>query len=237
MKRTVKFIIAGAAILVIGLCVFLTAFGLNGWKYSPKFEARTYTASGGIVKVEAEINAGTVNIEFYDGDRVYIEYPVAFGYSTNVSERNGTIRINNTVRRLHFTDIPATTVIIPYGTTPDINIELNAGQIKVSEGVFGEVDIELNAGEVTLSGMTCASLECDVQFGKITATALTCSNISAEVDMGEAYLQIAGNKADYTISNKVGLGSSNLSNQSGLQKGYRLDVEVNLGEIHVDFTG
>lgn len=237
MKPTTKFFIAGVAFLILGLCVFLTAFGLNGWKYTVKFDALTFTASGDVTRVEAEINAGTLNVEFYDGDLIYIEYHNATGYSTTVSEQNGAIKIKNTIGRLHFTDIPATTVMIPYGTTTDIDFELNAGQINISDCAFGAVKIELNAGEVILSGLTCSSLECNVNFGAITATDLTCNNIGAVVDMGSAYLQIAGIESDYTIINKVALGKSNLSNRNGTKDGYRIEVVVNMGELEVIFTG
>ena len=92
MKGIVKGIVIGLIIIIIGAAILITGLALSGWKIERSdFETRTFTAEGENTALNIEIGAGSVTTEFYDGDKVIIEYPVAKHFVSEAKERDGRV--------------------------------------------------------------------------------------------------------------------------------------------------
>lgn len=242
MRKSVKWIIAGAAVFIAGLVLFLVAFGLNGWKYTSNYKTDSYVCAQTISEIDVDWNAGSVKIEFYEGERVTVEYPYANGYNTKFREiRDGgrySLDIYNSVSHWFNTgrDIPEMTVKLPMGTQIDLDVELNAGKVTVSEGAYGKIDIDVNAGTVEIADVKCTSFTGDVDAGDVNVSGLTCDRIDVDVSAGTVNLGITGAKSEYTIRKRVSVGSCNVDNQTGTASGKNLTIECSVGTVTVSFT-
>lgn len=264
MKGVGKGIIIGLVIVVIGIIILVTALALNGWKFGPDitFNTETYTAENNNGSVAIELNAGSLYTEFYDGDKIIIEYPVADGFSPTISEsdgkltfRSGSITFSNFFRWWS-PNIPKTVVKLPAGTEFNLDVDLNAGSVNVAGGNFKEIDVhvnagtingngivcssfdgEVNAGAMSINGLTCQKFDCNVSAGSTTVKELDCSDITAEVSAGSLNIKVNGAKAEYTIYANRSAGSCNVENQLGSVAGKKLEIEVSAGSANVSFSG
>lgn len=258
MKGYVKVIIAGAVIIGIGIAVLLIALGLNGWSFAPNFTREEFASVEDNTALDVELAAGELKIEYHDGDKIEISYPVANGYKTVISEKDGKLSIDvNRHRWYIFTwgvKIPETVIKIPRDKIKDVKIELNAGTVSLAEGAFENVKIKVNAGTVTTGEITeCNHFEVNMNAGTVNAAGVQCSEFSLEVNAGSAKIQevdsakstvevnagtatvkFAGAAEDYSATVNVSAGSCNgLSTHAGGDK--NITVKVNAGSVNVSF--
>lgn len=238
IKGTGLALIIGAVLAAVGLSLFLVGFWLNGWEYNAGMTYNSYTASGTVNAVEAEIDAGSVKIVGYDGDSVIVEYEAAHRYQTTVYEKNGKLIIESSGWSFGFhTGSPLEMQIkIPYSLAPSLDLEIAAGSAELSDVTLGRVEIEVDAGEANLNSVTCVSLDCSIDAGQIIATALACKDIDIEIDAGDAEISVNGVKEAYTIVCKVTIGSSNTYQQKGTDSSCRIKIEVDVGSIELTFS-
>lgn len=258
MKGWIKCIIAGAVIIVVGLALTLGALACNGWTVKkPEFEMLNYTATDDNTAMDVTIGAGSVKTEFYDGDKVTIDYPAANVFKSEISETDGVLHYQSRLRKTWFwgtLDIPDTVIKLPKGINFDLDFELNAGSVNVASGEYGKVSIQVHAGKLTVNqststnfdcdvsagllevnGLNCTKFDCEVSAGRLDVKTLECPDITADVSAGALVINVNGAKADYDIKTDVSAGSCNVSNQTG-NGGKRLYVECSAGSADVTFT-
>ena len=82
MSGTVKCIIAGVILAIIGTAVLLTGFALNDWRFpaSQEVTIQTYYAQQDNNALAIQISSGTVKTEYYDGEKINIEFPSSKNY-------------------------------------------------------------------------------------------------------------------------------------------------------------
>ncbi len=260
MKDFVKVIIAGCVILGIGVVVLLIALGLNGWKFTPEFEEKHFTAANVNTALEVDLDAGSIKTEFYDGDKIEITYHVANGYDTEIAESNGTLKITgNKHHWFTFTwgvDIPETVIKLPKGVAYKAEIDLNAGTVYLADGEYSEITTHINAGTFKVNALTCQNfnltvnagvadvgaitcprLICEVNAGKAKIDKITCPDSQIEVSAGSAVLGFAGAKSEYDAVVDVSAGScSGLETQS-VAGGKKIKIDVSAGSAEVSFSG
>lgn len=262
MKGMVKAIIGGCIFIAIGVVILLIALGLNGWSITPNYEMKTYNATETNTTVKLNFNAGEVKTEFYNGDKIVVEYPEIENYSTTIKEENGTLTFSGP-RKQHWYNfsfgwnkIPKTIIKLPQNTAFNLDFEVNAGTVTVAEGAYGTVKIQLNAGTVKVNGIAeCTSFtgtvnagsanvknvncegkfRCEVNAGSINIDGLTCDDIDTEVNAGSLNLKINGNKTDYTIFVDKSAGSCSVEEQTGTG-GKTLAIDVSAGSANVTFA-
>ena len=260
MKAVIKAVIAGSVIIGIGLIIFIIGLSLNGWTFVPKFDAAQFTAEGEITELKIDNAVGNVKTQFYDGDKVIVDYPVSDRYSMTIQEKEGTLTVNGLNKRhwYNFTFMPSvlpeTLIKIPQSAVLKLDITVNAGSVTLAEGQYTETSVTVNAGSLNVLGMTCtqfkcnvnagsvfvkalesASLDCKVKAGSFNANELNCPLIQVSVSAGSAGLKVKGKKEEYTIVADKSAGSCNVTNQTGTDPEKKIDVSVSAGSVNVSF--
>lgn len=258
MKGFVKCIIAGVVIIFIGAALFITGFALNGWNFKNdvNFTMQSYTAEYDDTAIDIKIDAGSLRTEFYDGDKIYVEYPVAKRYNTTVTESGGTLYLKSEYRfffNFGNVNIPDTVVKLPQGSVFEVRTEMNAGSVTLADGKYGRVELEMNAGTFKTDALECPSLEIDIDAGTVSAGTVICDTLLLDMSAGTAKiadftcgktdikasagtikLGFTGGMEEYGISTDVSAGSCNVSPQRGTTD-KTIDIDISAGTVKLEF--
>ncbi|MDE6411624.1 MAG: DUF4097 domain-containing protein [Clostridia bacterium] len=260
MKAIIKAIIAGSVIIGVGLIILVIALALNGWKFMPKFEMVSFTAEGEIGELKIDNAVGNVKTEFYDGDKITVEYPVSERYSASVEEKEGVLTVSGLNKKhwYSFTFLPATlpeTLIkIPKNNVLKLDVTVNAGKVELAAGEYEKAQFKVNAGSLVAHGVSCPELKCEVNAGSISlkevesasldckvsagsfhADRINCPLVNVKVSAGSVNLKMAGNKEEYTILVDTSAGSCNLASKTGTDPNKKIDIDVSAGSVNVSF--
>ncbi|MDE6558195.1 MAG: DUF4097 domain-containing protein [Clostridia bacterium] len=261
MKAWKVFLGIGAGVLVIGLIVMLIGLGLNDWSFKVEYEMKTFNSEQETTTLDLSLAAGEMNVVYYEGENIEVNYPTSYKYGYEVSERNGTLTVEP---QQHFgvwfgfgwNKVPAVTVKIPKGKVMDLKLDLSAGVARVEDcSEFGNVRVRLSAGWADLGSMVCNKFNASLSAGKLDVDRVECSDfdlhlsagvanvdflkcddISVKLSAGTASVTVLGNKSDYSISVDRSAGSCNVSNQTGAVVGKTIDVDLSAGSVSVEFT-
>ena len=261
MKAIIKAIIAGSVIIGIGLVVLIVALALNGWKFMPQFDMTQYSSEEEISELRIYNSVGSVRTEFYDGDKVVVDYPVSDRYTMTVEEREGVLTVNglNKNHWYNFTflpsSLPQTIVKIPHGVVLKLAITVNAGKVDLAAGEYAESSVTVNAGGLSALGMTCPALKCEVNAGSVwirsiesasfdcrvkagsfSAERIGCPQIKVNVSAGSAGMTVSGKREEYTIFADKNAGSCNVANQTGTDPSKKIDIDVSAGSVNLSFV-
>lgn len=265
MKGLIKGIIIGLVIAIIGVVALIVAYGMNGWKRlpnEPEFEMQTFTAEERHTALDLNIDARFVKAEFYDGDKITVEYPAAEGFITGFKENGETLVITSRTKWTSLSScvstntytVPTITVKLPYGIY-DLKLDMDAGSVTLADGEYGKIsldidagvfdagsikctsfDCDIDAGTVSISSLECAeTLKCNMDAGKIDIFKLTCPDTDFDLDAGAAKINFTGDRSDYTISVKKSAGSCNVGNQSGTTAKV-IKFKIDAGSVTVTFN-
>lgn len=260
MSKIIKaFLIIGAILLVIGLAVFLVGLGLNGWKLNTEYTMEQFTATENDSSLDLNMSAGEMNVTFFDGENVEIDYPTSALRSYTVNESAGVISVRPT-KQFHVSffgwdKIPAVTVRIPRGKVMNLSLEMSAGMATVESGVFqnvslttsagtlqageikcGKLSVDMSAGKFTADGAEAGDVELDVSAGTATISGLISDKITVDLSAGSAHLYVTGRRQDYTVFVDKSAGSCNLSSQQGGVAGKVINIDLSAGSVTVDFS-
>lgn len=259
MKGYIKTIIAGAVIFCIGLIALLIIMGLNGWSVDGGWEMRTFESAQENDTLLLDYSAGEVEIIFYGGNNIKVEYPESEKAPSYVKEENGTLSLVSGTRKWYDVSlwgrkIPKTIISIPQNDILSLDLTLNAGTLKIASGTYSEIKLELNAGTVDFGKINCGSFNVELNAGTLDADGANCNklvtkvnagsaeidcvicgNVSAEVNAGSLEIDVIGKKSEYTISVNKSAGGCNVSGQTGTG-GKTLKAEVNAGSLEINFT-
>ena len=208
MKGVIKGLIIGGVIIAVGIAIILITLGVNGWSIeNMKFTANTFTAEGDCTSLEAGIDAGTLKTEFYDGDKVIIDYPTADGLEARVIEENGKIIFVSDLKWyksfFSFRRIPDTVIKLPKGAIIDVSFKMNAGTIELADGTYTNVNIDINAGTFNANSISCDTFVCDMSAGTMLVNRLTCAKTKIDMSAGTVKLSMSGEQNEYAIYTKV----------------------------------
>lgn len=259
MKGMVKAIVAGVIITAIGIGLLLTGFALNDWKFfEPKFEMQRFDATADNTALDVDFGAGTLRIEYYDGEKIAIDYPVSNGFDADIFERDGKLFFETTKKwfTVNFGNwhIPETVIYLPRKVTFNLDFDMGAGMATLTSGTYGNVSIEVGAGTLTATDIVCNAFSADIAAGMLTATDIVCNTFDADVSAGKlvadsltspdidisvsagyAEATINGAKSEYTIKASASAGSCNVSDQTGTTN-KRLNADCSAGSIVIKFT-
>lgn len=264
MKGLGKAIGAGIAVILVGVIVLIVALGLNDWKFESmtKYEMKNYESSEEISTIKLDFAIGTIKTEFYDGDKIKIDYPENDYLTTTITEENGILTASaNRNKRwwmnfgIFLKKLPTTVISIPRNSSISLDFEINAGTVNVADGNYESVKLMLNAGTVTLGDITCTNLQCnvnagtfnvksvicekvkcDLNAGTVNLSNVLCDDIKVDVSAGTANIQVKGEKAAYNITASVSAGSCNVKNQHGSDANKNIDVDVSAGTVNIKFN-
>lgn len=247
MKTYLKVVIAGIVIIFIGLAILITALALNGWKFKPatKFETKTYTADGVYANISVKMDAGAVSTQFYDGEKIQIDYATAEGYETEITADGDKLSIICPKIKSWFTfscgvnNIPETVIKLPRGTAYNINANVNAGTLKLADGIYGNLAFDMDAGTLKAGAVECAVLNCDMDAGTVKIEKLTCTTTIIKLDAGTAKLNFTGARSEYSVTAKVNAGTCKIDGQNATDQtgttAKTINVNVSAGTVKLNF--
>ena len=181
-------LIVGVLIFAVGFTMFIVGFALNGWKFKVEYDMHTFNATGENTTLDLRISAGSIDVEFYDGENIEVTYPDSVNYGYEVKEKAGTLKVTP-VNHIHFSwfgwnNIPAVTVKVPNGKVMNLKLELSAGAATVASGEYGDVRISMSAGGTTVGSIKCRDLKTHLSAGKISMSAAECSSLDVDLSAG-----------------------------------------------------
>ena len=261
MKAWKITLIIGIIVLAVGLALFITGLALNGWKFKVEYEMETFNSTEENTALDLRMSAGSMNVQFYEGDSIELTYPVSYARGYEVSERAGTVRVNPVNRHVFnwfgWSNIPAVTVKVPEGKVMDLKLETSAGSATVASGAYGDVRIDMSAGAITVGEVVCKNFKADLSAGRITVSSAACTaldvdlsagmatfdnvvskDIDIDLSAGTVYMSVKGDKSEYAITVDKSAGSCNLASQSpaqGTAEVKRIDVDLSAGNVEVTF--
>lgn len=235
MKKVVKFIIIGLVIALVGVAILIGGLAVNGWrlKSNIRFETRTYTAESQSTVLKLDLNAGSVVTQFYDGDKVIIEYPYANEYVTTIYERSGQITLNNKIKWYATfgisLDIPKTYIKLPSDVVFDVTMDIDSGEAELSDGTYGKISASLDAGTFKAGNIECTGFECDLDAGSVNITSLKCNAFECDLDAGTVKVTTL-----YSDTIECNLDAGTVKFEYATSRNTRIDVDA--GTVNIGFT-
>lgn len=261
-QKVIKYIaMAFAVFLTVSIIGgILGAVGLFGGLFDDDAvldDAKTYTVSGNITKLEVEINAADFTIK--QADEFSVESNLKY---LTVKEENGVLKIKENKRfGLTYNDatmilyIPANTVFEKADITTgagrltidtlsanSLKLELGAGEVNITSlNAFDDADIDGGAGKITISGGSLRNLDLDMGVGQLNLTSAVLGNSDFDLGIGETNITLIGSKEDYKIDAEKGIGNitidgKSVSNFDGIGNGdNKIEVSGGIGAINLEF--
>ena len=237
MKALVKIIIVGAVILVLGIGVLVVALGINGWKVDGDYEMKTFECQDDNTTLDIEFLAGELEMQYYDGATIKIEYPESETWSASISEVNGTLKFATTNKRkwINFpswlSKMPKTKIWIPQGDIMNMEMKINAGTVKLADGEYGNFDVAMNAGTFSIGNINCKKFALELNAGTINAQNIrSIEDASIEMNAGTINLQ---SLSCPSFECEVSAGSANINKIDTPI----IDVEVSAGSVKLEIMG
>lgn len=258
-KLFIVFSILAAIAITIGIILVIIGgtFGFGNTNYSDE----VFHSEQPVSNLELYVSAGSAKVELYDGDNVQIDFQTHSKYGFTVSEKDGTIKLEQHHKGwflgwgIAMRTAPSATVKIPKGVALNLSVEIGAGAVTVEGGTFGNVECKVSAGELTLGNIECAKASCRVSAGALKVSSLkcgslsckvsagsqnignvTCDNIDIAVSAGSLNMHVLGNKSDYSISVDKSAGSCNVTTQTGTDANKKIDIDISAGSVNVHFN-
>lgn len=261
MSKTLKgTLIAGAVLICLGLVLVLAIGFSSGWDVTDsQWEKKEYVTTKGttISDIDLNLTAGRLNIEFYRGSVIKVEYSENKNVTTQCEVEGQTLKIQSIihwhVQFLWFNKIPETTVYIPRDTQLNLKLQMDAGTVSVGEGQFNNVnikmeagvlsfadtncnnfDLNMNAGTMKVSKIQCSVFKVDINAGTLNVAGLQSHDITLDLSAGTAKLGVIGKKSEYNIRAEVSAGSCNVRNQNGTTL-KTISIDVSAGSANLSF--
>ncbi|MCM1438101.1 MAG: DUF4097 domain-containing protein [Roseburia sp.] len=242
MKVWKIFLSVGIIVLVIGVIVFITGLGMNGWKFQVEYDMRTFNAQSDNTNLDLSLSAGRMNVEFYDGDKIEVEYPDAYQYGYEVYENDGCVYVTpKTTFFIWFgwNKIPDVTVKIPKDAKMYLTLKVSAGTANIAEGVFKGANFKLSAGKIIAEGLNCDYIEetgwadgafrAEISAGYLSVDKLQAREINLSLSAGSADIRCQNNEK---VKAHVSAGSLSMR-LAGAKSEYDISVDKSAGSCNV----
>ncbi len=195
MKAWVKGVIAGAVIAAIGVIILIAGLYFNDWNYA--YGAGNITMetaefdSEPVNSILINVDSSAVKTEYYEGEKIIVDYPVSERYVSEVVLTDKSLRISGRHRRFwwqilsfNFGSLPEITVKLPINKVVGLTLNIDAGTASIASGTFGKIDLKLVAGEVRLDDVVCENFNAELDAGSIKTGNIVCTDFNADLDAG-----------------------------------------------------
>lgn len=260
-QKIVKYAALGLAIfltvsIIGGILSILGIFGgfFNG--DAVEKDLRTYTVSSDISAIKIEINAADFWIK--QGNGFSVESNLKY---LTVKDTDGVLTIKETRKFGTYNGAKLTLYIPADAEFETANIKTGAGRLTVeslSADVInfnlgaGEVNIDTliaksgadingGAGKITISDGLLHNLDLKMGVGQFNLTSMLTGRSDFNLGVGESNITVIGNKDDYKLNIKKGLGNVTVdgvgfSSVKDFGNGDNsIDIRGGVGAIHVQF--
>ncbi len=195
MKAWVKGVIAGAVIAAIGVIILIAGLYFNDWNYA--YGAGNITMetaefdSEPVNSILINVDSSAVKTEYYEGEKIIVDYPVSERYVSEVVLTDKSLRISGRHRRFwwqilsfNFGNLPEITIKLPFDKVVDLTLNMDAGKARIASGAFGKIDLKLSAGDVHLDDVVCENFNAELDAGYIQTKNIACTNFNADLNAG-----------------------------------------------------
>lgn len=219
--------------------------------------AKTYTVSGNITRLEVEISAADFTIK--EADAFSVESNLK---NLTVTEKDGVLMIkekqrfgttyNGAALILH---IPTETAFEKANITTGagrltadtlsantLELELGAGEVNITSLTASKnADIDGGAGKITIAGGTLHDLDLDMGVGELNLTAAILGNSDLDLGVGESNITLLGSSDDYRLDAEKGIGNITVNGQtvsnfkSSGNGENTIDISGGIGSVNVIF--
>lgn len=199
----------------------------------------TFESNGPCDELDFNCSLCSINVEFYDGDSVKIDYPSLSPTVCEVTQSGGkiTVRNNKKVKWKSFKALfgdekmeYGISVKLPKDLTPDCRINLSAGKMTLGEGSYGKIEAQTDGGAFTARGITCGDIICATDAGALELKDITCHRLRAEVNAGRLTAEdLCGSVADIALN----AGSADVKRADAR----RVNVKVSAGSAKLELCG
>ena len=236
MKGFIKVIIAGAVILALGIAIVGIALGVNNWQIDGDYEIKYYECVEDNTTLDIEFSVGTLEINYYDSEKIKIEYPEDKDLSATISENNGTLSFSTTNKRAWFNfgwfkKTPPTRIWIPQGDIMNLDLEMNAGTVKIADGEYGDFDVDMNAGTFSIGDIICKKLSIEMNAGTMNLKNVT-SEQNVELDLNAGTMNIQSLVCPSFVAT-VSAGTANINRLQASSTG----IDVSAGTVKLGMVG
>lgn len=212
------------------------------WRSSKYYNAKLYLPSTSTLNIEIELDNGQVDID----NMVFNDL--------KISTDNGAIALSN----LHANDVKLSTsngkISVDNSVMYSVNASADNGEISFENlTILNLASAKTQNGAVKMKNVNAVSLRGESNNGMVRFDDCKGDNLFAETDNGAIYVYrievdnidltsgngsisgtITGNRSDYRIDAKTGLGSNNLSNKEDGEK--YLKARTGNGSINIKFV-
>ncbi len=190
-------------------------------------DSQTYEITSDIHSLDIQINAADFKIELED--ELSVESNLKY---LSVSEKDGILTIIDEAKSSSNYSNAVLTLYVPKGIVfNDVDISTGAAKMTVDALSANSLELKLGAGDVRFESLNVSSnTNIKGGTGKITIASGTLNNLSLEMGVGELNLTVAV-FGDSVL--KFGVGESNLT-LIGNKDDYIVDIKKGLGSIFVD---
>lgn len=176
--------------------------------------------------LDIEFGAGTLEVVYADVEEVEVQQENVHGFKRYVKEH---------------------TLYIKGDTKVGFNNGGGTIVVRIPEDMmFHEVDLEVGAGEAKLTGLVANSVDIEVGAGEARLIGLEAKALNAEVGAGELQLELVGSEADYSYDAEcdigdIKIGTTSISGLGGSREVHNpgasrhMDLECGVGEIQIEF--
>lgn len=226
-------IIWGVILILAGVICIAIAYNLG---VNNDFEMKTFNAETEIHTLNVDSDAGTVNTEFYDGDRIFVEYAENARRKVEITEENGALTIkSNSKWYANFINLdflfhyPATTIKIPEGSVLTLDCEMSAGNFNIAAGTYSKVEIGVSAGNFNAGDIECDSLRCKISAGNINLKNVSTGDMEYKVSAGGIN---TGDVTCDTFNCKISAGGVTIGKLDCPDN----EIKISAGDIKIEFA-
>ena len=236
MKRFAKVMIAGAVIMGIGLAILIAALAVGGGNFQDDYEIKTYECSEENVSLDIDFSIGKLDVDFYDGEKIKIEYPENKLLSASVKESSGKLSFKTDYRRKlnlfrWLRKIPATKIWIPQGPVMNVKINMDAGEAKFADGEYGDFNLYMNAGSFEMNDADCVTLSVTLNAGAVDMNSVSSvEDVKFQVNAGK--IDIDSLNCPYVVTD-VNAGDVSVDKMQVP----KVDVDISAGSVKFGIVG
>lgn len=199
--KTKKVVIAGLALLIIGVIVFVCGMSAIKWDFyaldTDVYEEHTFTAEGNIDKLV--LNVDSFNVTFVKGDVAAITYYTTKTSDTTVEEADGAMTVNTHTDYNFFKSSMFQLKRLKYKfvvTVPET--------VRTVEADVTDLSMELNDFSFDAMNLDVTNLNLTLKDCNFTSLVLDCVNSNVDVENSAfSNLSIKSTNADIKISDST----------------------------------
>ncbi len=223
MKKSTKiWLIVAAALVSVGLVLFVGMMTVLGWDFTElstvKYETNEHEISETYQNISVVTDTADVVFIPCEGERTSVICHESVKETHTVEVRDGTLFIERTDTRKWYDyiniginfDSPKITVYLPRGAYAALTLKGSTSDVDISDAFgFASVNIEVSTGDVTCSASVTGVMKIKASTGDIKVGDLTAGELSLSVSTGNISASAITVESHMTVS--VSTGKSHLT--------------------------